>query len=108
VGDHFYYAKGNQLYQFAGGSDVVASWQSREMVFNSPVNFGMAQAICEGHWSLSFIAGGVTRHTQALTGNTDFRLPSGFKSDRWKLALTGTGRFRELRVAETAKELGAL
>lgn len=108
LSDQFYYARSNQLWQFAGGSDATASWRSREIVLNGPVNFGIAQAVCEGSWSVSFIADGVVRHTRALTGNATFRLPSGFKSDRWKVALSGTGRFRELRVAESARELGKI
>jgi hypothetical protein len=41
-------------------------------------------------------------------GTTNFRLPSGFKEDRWQIQIAGTGRFRELRVAETARELAKL
>ena len=116
LSDQCYYARGNLLYQFAGGSDVAASWQSREMVLNSPVNFGVAQAVCEGSWELKFYAkikvGAVMvstlMYTKTLTVDETFRLPGGFKSDRWKVALSGTGRFRELRVAETVKELATI
>ena len=48
-------------------------------------------------------------HTQALTdGLTTFRLPGGFESDRYRVKITGTGKFRELRVAQTARELGTV
>lgn len=108
LSDQCYVVRGNALYQFAGGSDTPASWQSREIVFNAPLNFGIAQAVCEGSWSVSVIADGVVRHTQALIGNQTFRLPSGFKSARWKVAIAGVGRFRELRIAETPHELVAI
>lgn len=37
-----------------------------------------------------------------------YRLPSGFKGDRWEFMLTGNVPLRHLKVAETAKELVAL
>lgn len=106
LSDQFYYARNNSLYQFNGGSAQTLEWFSKEEVLKVPTNFGFAQAVVEGTWSIEFYAGGVLRHTKAVTsGVTDFRLPSGFKSDRWKIRITGQGRFRELRLANTAAEL---
>ncbi|WP_025915794.1 hypothetical protein [Herminiimonas sp. CN] len=105
VTDLCYYASGTGLYQFAGGSDATANWVSRENVLPKPVNFGFAQTVCTGNWTVQFYADGELKHTQAVTGKMDFRLPSGFKSDRWKIGLSGTGRFRELRVAESGREM---
>ena len=84
-----------------------------------PVNFGAAQALVEGSWSVEFWAyvknkntnafEWQLKHTEALaTGLTTFRLPGGFESDRYKVKITGAGRFRELRVAQTARELATV
>ncbi|QOJ19479.1 MAG: hypothetical protein HRU77_01465 [Gammaproteobacteria bacterium] len=119
VSDQFYYANGNKLYQFAGGSSQNATWQSAEKVLLQPLNFGAAQAVVEGNWTIEFwayvknYATGFfeyqLKHSQAVaTGQTDFRLPSGYESDRYRIRITGNGRFRELRVAQTFKELVAL
>lgn len=113
VSDQCYYAQGNDLYQFAGGDDLTAVWASKEIVIPSPSNFGFAEVICSGSWSVKFYSNNrsgemVLRHTKALTGNAQFRLPDGFKSDRWKVKTEGIGRFRELRVAESAKGLREL
>lgn len=117
LSDQSYFITGNQLYQFAGGTDLQAIWMGPEMEFRVPSNFGMAQALVEGAWSIEFWAlekvGGVDqirlKFTKAVTtGITDFRLPSGFLSDRWQVKITGTGRFRELRVGNTANELKAM
>lgn len=106
MADQFYYANGSNLYQFNGGADQTAVWQSREMVLPRPLNFGFAQAVTTGTWTLEMYADGQLKHTQVLTqGTTNFRLPAGFKSDRWAIKLTGAGRFRELRVGETARDL---
>lgn len=106
LSDQFYYARANGIYQFNGGNAQTAEWFSKEEVFQVPTNFGFAQAVVDGTWSIEFHAQGVLRHTVAVTtGVTNFRLPSGFKADRWKIRITGQGRFRELRVANTAAEL---
>ena len=49
------------------------------------------------------------QHTEALAGGLkNFRLPGGYESDRYRLKLAGTGRFRELRVAQSFRELSSL
>lgn len=109
LSDQCYYAYGQGLYQFNGGSDIPATWQSRELVLERPLNFGYAQAVVDGSWSVEFYAGGVLRHTEAVSsGVSNFRLPGGFTSDRWKVKVIGTGRFRELRMAETGRGLVTL
>ncbi len=109
LSDQFYSVQGSTLYQFNGGADLPAVWQSREQVLERPTNYAFAQAVATGTWSLEFYADGVLRHTQTITQPvTNFRLPGGFLSDRWKLKITGTGRFRELRAASTATGLAGL
>lgn len=109
LSDQCYYAYGNNIYQFNGGDDVTAVWQSREQVLIKPVNFGVIQTVTEGTWLVYFYADGVLKHTQSVAaGKNVYRLPSGFKSDRWKYKIQGVGRFRELRVAQSGAELATL
>lgn len=117
LSDQMYYVSGQTLFQFNGGADLSCQWQSREMVLTRPANFGVGQAVCEGSWTIEFWAYVQTqsgwsyqlKHTQQVTdGSTTFRLPSGFESDRYRVKITGTGRFRELRIAQTARELATL
>lgn len=116
VSDQCYFMQGALLYQFAGGTELPARWASREIVTPHPINLGVAQIVCEGAWSARFYAvekvAGVDafalKHTQVLTGSETFRLPAGFLADRWKISLSGTGRMREIRVAETVDELKRL
>jgi hypothetical protein len=119
LSDQFYYTNGSTLYQFNAGSAAAAVWQSSERVLQRPCNFGIAQALVEGAWSVewwAFVKNPTSgafeyqlKHTQALTtGLINFRLPSGFESDRYRVKISGTGRFRELRVAQTARELVTL
>lgn len=119
LSDQMYYAWGIAVYQFNGGTDLAATWQSRERVETRPLNYGIAQALVEGSWSVqlwAYVKNPSTgqheyqlKHTQALaTGQTNFRLPSGYESDRYRIKISGSGRFRELRVAQTARELATL
>lgn len=115
LSDQMYYARGNTLYQFNGGLNLTATWQSKEMVAPRPVNFGAAQVVCEGEWTMELWAynkatnGYVLRHTKTMgSGSHDLRLPSGYESDRYLVKLSGIGRFRELRVAQTFRELSVL
>lgn len=117
--DQFYYANGNTLYQFAGGTVQNATWQSAEMVIERPLNFAAAQIVAEGTWTFELWAylknptnntySYQLKHTQAVTtGTTDFRLPGGYESDRYRVKINGNGRFRELRVAQSFRELATL
>lgn len=109
VADQCYIVNGASLARVAAGPQMEATWTSRTFVLNGPCNYSVAQAICSGNWSVSFYADGELKHTQSnLDGNTTFRLPDGFLSDRWQVSITGTGRFRELRVAESAQEMKAM
>lgn len=113
LSDQFYFARGTKLYQFNGGSDLQATWQSRELVLPRPMNYGAAQAVCEGSWVIelwAMISGSYQlKHTQSVgSGVTTFRLPAGFETDRYRVKLSGSGRFRELRMAQTGRGLAAV
>lgn len=118
LSDQFYYAWGQTLYQFNGGADISATWQSREIVLPHPKNFGAAQALVTGDWTIQFWAycknaNGTSsyqlRHSQALSdGQSNFRLPGGYESDRYRIKISGIGRFRELRIGRSFRELATL
>jgi hypothetical protein len=118
LSDQMYYGHNSGIFQFNGGQEQQAVWMSREMAIGRPCNFGIAQALVEGSWTLEFWSWGKTagtdgawtkRHTETLTtGQRTFRLPSGYESDRYKIKISGLGSFRELRVAQTARELASV
>jgi hypothetical protein len=112
LSDQMYYAHDSKIYQFNGGNDLQTTWASREIVIPRPCNFGIAQTLVEGSWTVEFWSWGgtwVKRHTETLTtGQRTFRLPSGYESDRYQIKITGQGRFRELRVAQSARELATI
>lgn len=103
--DQFYYANDNNLYQFNAGSALNATWESAEKVPPLPVDFSVAKVVCDGEWSIKFYADDILRYTKDVTGNEEFRLPDGSRSDRWKIQLSGTGKFKEIYVAQSPEEL---
>lgn len=133
LSDQCYYAQGTGVYQFNGGADLEAVWQSREVVLNKPTNYAVLQTVCTGTWALYVMAalseppdlskqGTFTRgawtvtissteviaSTTLVAGMKTLRMVDGFESDRWKVKLIGSGRFRELRMAETGRELATV
>lgn len=51
---------------------------------------------------------GVLVATKSITNRSTYRLPSGFKSDRWQFRLSGNVPVRAFKIAETAKELAQI
>jgi hypothetical protein len=46
--------------------------------------------------------------TKSITDRSTYRLPSGFKGDRWQFRFSGNVPLRAFKIAETAKELAQL
>lgn len=124
LSDQMYFGLNSKLYQFNGGANLTVTWLSREFVMPRPLNFGIAQALVDGQWTVEFWSwektsltnilapnqgAWIKRHTETISnGQRTFRLPSGYESDRYQIKITGSGRFRELRVAQTARELATV
>lgn len=113
LADQFYFAQNANISAFGGGSDLATLWRSREIVLPKPTNFGAGLALLEGSWTLqvfAYVNGAHSlRYSRALTtGRTLFRLPGGYKSDRYLVRLNGTGKFRELAIANSASELAGV
>ena len=109
--DGVYYGLASNLYLFNAGAVLATNWQSREMVLPEPVNFGFAKALCSGNWSIEFHSymeetdTWVLRHTKALTQSGAFRLPDGYKAQRYKIRVSGAGAFKDLRLGTSALAL---
>lgn len=117
--DQLYFAFDNNVYQFNGGLNLGAIWQSGELVLPRPINFGTAQILSEGVWTFqlwAYLLNTTTgqheyqlAHQQVLNGGLEtFRLPSGYESRRYRVKLTGTGRLREVRIATSNRDLTSL
>jgi hypothetical protein len=118
ITDGLYYVIGTNAYQFNGGNPLTANWMSREAVLPGTANFGVAQVIATGTWTVSLYTvdddpatGNMVttlRYQRTVTGSKNFKLPSGFRSRRFQLGVSGTGRFQEFRMADTFRTLAVI
>lgn len=117
--DQLYYANGDKLYQFNGGTGLAANWRTGELVVPRPVNFGTAQVLCEGTWMFelsAYVLNSTTgqheyqvKHQEVLTGGLKtFRLPGGYEARRYRIKVYGLGRMREIRIATSNRDLTSL
>lgn len=115
--DQMYTVYNNGLYQFSGSDPLTLRWRSPELVYPKPMALGMAQADCEGDFTIKFYQRGELGYTVVVTtGITTFRLPAqaiaghaGLKvSDRWEVEISGKGTFRYLKCAATGRGLAEL
>jgi hypothetical protein len=58
--------------------------------------------------TLTIYGDGVLRATIYVKNHQPFRLPSGFKCDRWEFQVNGNVPLRFIKVAETSKELATI
>jgi hypothetical protein len=86
-----------------------AEWESQTFVMPMPVNMGACQAFYDtadsGPLTVKFYADGVLKHTQSVTSQEPFRLPSGFLAREWKININTERRVQEIYVTETISEL---
>jgi len=96
---------------FASGTPLLAELNSHA-INGMHVNGSLMQEI-PNDVSRRFIqifvyCSGVLVATKQITGRHTYRLPSGFKGDRWQFRVTGNVPIKTIKFAETAKELAEL
>lgn len=71
-----------------------------------PTNFGYGQVLATAYpLTMNVYGDGALKHSQTVTSELAFRLPSGFRSRYWELELIGGGRVRSAVLADSAAEL---
>jgi hypothetical protein len=108
--DSLYVAQGNSLFIFGNAASFRPfSWTSREYILPTPMNYGALQTIGFGQYKVEVLVDGQVRYSADVMGNHTTKLPSGFKSRKWRVRLssqsTGSVFVREVYLAPT---LGAL
>jgi hypothetical protein len=72
-------------------------WNGTEMINSS--------AIDSLTLSVKVYADGILRHAANVTNNLPMRLPSGFQSDTWEIAVSGNKTVRRIAMANSIAEL---
>lgn len=121
------------LWDAAGQAKQTYEWKSKIIVTPDPINLGAAQidadyeatspvwSSVEDLWNASttpwFIAGGITFRlwvdnqlifTRTLDNRGTFRLPAGYRADKFEVGVEGAVRLRSITLAETPIGLKAV
>lgn len=117
--DLYYLGIGNAIYAYGeGGTPLVMTWQSKDVVLPRPSNFGVIQVVMDQVPNVGFTTGmeiqvfgdGALIFDQivTLTGpsqNIIRRLPSGQKFRRYSVRFNGIGYVKEVYLASVPSEL---
>ena len=107
--DELYLVVGGSVYKFAQGSDLSYTWRTKKFYIQRPINPGVAKVDCDSYSpapTFKLYADGVLQHTQIVTNDSVFRLPSGYKANEFEVELSGSVPINEVCVYESAGELG--
>ena len=107
--DTLYLMIGGALKQFNSSSSLLAyTWKSKKFNTKKPINMGAAQVSCASYSpnpTFKFYADGSLKHTQTVTNNEPFRLPSGYLAKDFEIQLEGSVDVDTVCVYESASEI---
>ena len=107
--DELYLVVGGSVYKFAQGSSLSYTWRTKKFYIQRPINPGVAKVDCDSYSpapTFKLYADGVLKHTQTVSDDGLFRLPSGYKANEFEVEVTGSVPINEICVYESAGELG--
>lgn len=106
--DNLYLLINDIVKQWGGStSQLTYTWKSKKFVTPKPVNMAAAQVTADDYndVTMKVYADGVLKHTESVTDDSIFKLPSGYLSKHWEIELTGKSRVTEAFIAESVREL---
>ena len=109
--DELYLVVGGNLVKFASGSALGYTWKTKKFFVPRPINPAVAKVDCDSYGSgvtFKIFADGsnTPKHTQTVTDNGVFRLPSGYKAKEFEVQVEGSTAINEICVYESAGEIG--
>lgn len=106
--DELYLVVSGAVKKFAAGTNSSYTWKSKKFYAQRPINPGVAKVQADAYGSgitFKLFADGTLKHTQTVTNDSLFRLPSGYKGHEFEIELTGSDPINEVCVYESAAEL---
>lgn len=109
--DELYLVVGGSLVKFAAGTALSYTWKTKKFFVPRPINPAVAKVDCDSYGSgvtFKIFADGsnTPTHTQTVTNNGVFRLPSGYKAKEFEVQVEGSSAINEICVYESAGEIG--
>ena len=96
----------NKLYEWNEGStNLTQAWKTKP-VQTEPINFSVARVWAK-RYPITFQLYGddALVHTQTVTSQEPFRLPSGYRSRKWAARITGDSYINGIFLATSVQEL---
>jgi len=96
---------------FSSGADLMAALNAHvvnSMYVNGSLMAETPDEVSSRFIQISIYCNGTLVTTRQITDRNAYRLPSGFKGDRWQFKVTGNVPIKAIKFAETAKELAEL
>jgi hypothetical protein len=107
--DSLYIVEGSNIVKMDKASTKKTySWKSKVYENKQPLNFSVGQVIADSYSStltIKVYADGSLKHTQTVTNDKPFRLPSGFIARDWYVVLEGTAKITMAAIAQSSSEL---
>lgn len=96
---------------FASGVNLMSAVNAHDvndMYVNGSLMAEIPDEVSSRFIQISIYCNGVLVTTRQITDRQTYRLPSGFKGDRWQFRVTGNVPIKAIKFAETGKELAEL
>lgn len=94
-----------------GASNMTMTWKSKRFRTAQPMNFGAAKLGADSYpvtLNVYTDAQSTPKYTVSVLNERDFKLPAGFKSDKWEFEIVHNDKVAYLIVASTTKDIRAL
>ena len=105
--DALFLAIGNVIKKWDyGTTNLTMTWHSKRYRFSSQINMGVAK-IDAASYPVTFKlwADGALKITKTVANNQIFKLPSGYRAEKFELEVSASDQIISVAVGETAKDI---
>lgn len=107
--DQLYVLDGVNVKKWDAGALMTVKARSKVFQNPKPINFSAAEVLADTYpVTFRLYAGGVLKHTESVTNNNPFRLPSGFLAQSWQMEIEGTSAVQGVAIATAVAELAQI
>lgn len=104
--DTLYLQVGNDIVSWNTGAALTYTWKSKQFDLPKPINPGLGQVFAKSYpCTMKLYADGVLKHTQTVSSNLPFPLPSGYLPDMVEVEVTGAAEIKRISIVETIDDL---
>jgi hypothetical protein len=102
-----YLAIGSNIQRWDGGStNYTMTWKSKKYRFSSQINMGAGKVDADGYpVTLKLYADGALKHTQTVANNSTFKLPAGYRAEKYEIQIESAYKINTVAVGETVRDI---